>query len=253
MTDPLTIVRLEKAAIDNGFDRALERVGDWHPFESTHAPLKVWLSRLTPDGIFVALSREDVCQALLELGVPVAVNIPDHSAACLCVENIVRLNQLLRRAYQLARTLPNELLHTFIDKTAPLPRRTEAERLVIQRVGQDIFREGLLEFWEGKCAVTGLAVPELLRASHIKPWAACATDAERLDVFNGFLLAPHLDAAFDAGFITVARDGTVIVSGVLTPAAREVLGLTSPLKVRQLADGHRQYLLWHREREFKSA
>jgi len=62
----------------------------------------------------------------------------------------------------------------------------------------------LLDLWEGRCAVTGLAVPELLRASHIKPWADCETDAERLDVYNGFLLAPHLDAAFDLGFITVA-------------------------------------------------
>ena len=52
--------------------------------------------------------------------------------------------------------------------------------------------------------MTGLDVPELLRASHIKPWADCGTDAERLDVFNGLLLAPHLDAAFDAGFITIA-------------------------------------------------
>ncbi|MDC0682621.1 HNH endonuclease signature motif containing protein [Sorangium atrum] len=50
--------------------------------------------------------------------------------------------------------------------------------------------------------MTGLAVPALLRASHIKPWADCETDAERLDVYNGILLAPHLDAAFDRGFIT---------------------------------------------------
>jgi len=28
-------------------------------------------------------------------------------------------------------------------------------------------------------------------------------DSERLDVFNGLLLAPHLDAAFYGGFITV--------------------------------------------------
>jgi len=50
--------------------------------------------------------------------------------------------------------------------------------------------------------VTGLAMSKLLRASHIKPWAACAADAERLDVYNGLLLAPHLDALFDAGLIS---------------------------------------------------
>lgn len=62
----------------------------------------------------------------------------------------------------------------------------------MQRVGQDIFRQGLMECWESRCAITGLAIPELLRASHIKPWADCATDAERLDVYNGLLLAPIL-------------------------------------------------------------
>jgi hypothetical protein len=65
----------------------------------------------------------------------------------------------------------------------------------------------------------------LLRASHTKPWADCETDAERLDVYNGILLAPHLDAAFDQGFITVADDGTIVVSDALGADARTVLGL----------------------------
>ena len=101
------------------------------------------------------------------------------------VSDIARLHPLLRRAFQLSRTLPDALLRVFQDETAYLPRATEAERLVVQRVGQDIFRRCLLEYWDGRCAITGLAVPELLRASHIKPWAACDTDAERLDIFNG--------------------------------------------------------------------
>ena len=65
--------------------------------------------------------------------------------------------------------------------------------------------------------ITGLGAPELLRASHIKPRADCDTDAERLDVFNGLLLAPHLDAVFDSGFITIAEDGTVLLSNALPP------------------------------------
>src|ERR1019366_1887524 len=111
-----------------------------------------------------------------------------------------------------SRTLPDELLTQFAKKTATMPRSTEAERLVVQRVGQDVFRGGLLDYWDGPCAATGLAVTELLRASHIKPWAKCDSDAERLDVFNGLLLAPHLDAVFDAGDMTVADDGEVVGS-----------------------------------------
>jgi predicted restriction endonuclease len=112
---------------------------------------------------------------------------------------------------------------------------------------------GGLDYWEGRCAITGLAVPELLRASHIKPWADCDSDAERLDVFNGFLFSPNLDAAFDRGFITVADDGSVIVSGMLDVAARRTLGLDVALRVqmRLLHEAHRNYMRWHRERVFQ--
>jgi putative restriction endonuclease len=54
-----------------------------------------------------------------------------------------------------------------------------------------------MEYWNGRCPLTGIDQPELLRASHIKAWAACESDRERLDVHNGLLLAAHLDAAFD--------------------------------------------------------
>jgi hypothetical protein len=53
----------------------------------------------------------------------------------------------------------------------------------------------------------------------IQPWAACATDAERLAAFNGLLLAPDLDAAFDLGFITVEGDGAVVVVRPLRTSA----------------------------------
>lgn len=161
------------------------------------------------------------------------------------------LHRLLRRAFQLSKALPNELLHTFEKQVAALPKTTEAERLVVQRVGQNLFRDGLLDLWEGRCAATGLAVRALLRASHIKPWADCETDAERLDVYNGILLAPHLDAAFDRGFITVQDDGAIVVSDALQADGRVILGLDRPLRARSLADGHRAYLPWHRDRVFQ--
>ena len=123
---------------------------------------------------------------------------------------------------------------------------------MVQRVGQDIFRRGLLEYWDGRCAITGLDIPDLLRASHIKPWADCDTDAARLDVYNGLLLAPHLDAAFDAGFITVAEDGTVVISDSLQSGARSALGLDGTLNVHGLHHAHERYLPWHRTSIFRS-
>ncbi len=152
---------------------------------------------------------------------------------------------MLRRAFQLGRALPDEPLRVFERETAYLPRSTEVERLVVQRIGQDLFRERLLDYWQGRCAVTGLAVPELLRASHIKPWAQCDSDAERLDVYNGILLAPHLDAAFDAALITFADDGELLISARLDRASCRQLGIVAPMKLSRIEPEHRRYLAWH--------
>ncbi len=250
---PVIASRLEKAATDNGFDQELPREGDWLGFASTQCPLRVWLGTFG-DAVFLAtFSQQNVARALGEYGTPMAAPLPKGALGGRTVTDIPSLHRLLRRAFQLSKTLPDELLHSFEKQTATLPRTTEAERLVVQRVGQDLFRHGLLEYWEGRCAITGLAVPELLRASHIKPWADCSNDAERLDVYNGILLAPHLDAAFDRGFITVADNGAIVVSDVLDTDARAILGLEQPLRVRALHDGHRPYLPWHRERVFRAA
>ncbi|HYD51658.1 MAG TPA: HNH endonuclease [Gemmatimonadaceae bacterium] len=251
MTDPVALVRLEKAALDNGFDRELPHLADWLGFGSTHAPLEVWLRAKEDLQLVVAVSRVDVAKALGDLGAASSVKHPLESAVCLDVETISELGRLLRRAYQLARTLPHQLLHDFEQRTAGMPRATEAERLIVQRVGQDVFRCGLLEYWEGRCAATGLAVTELLRASHIKPWADCATDAERLDVFNGLLLAPHLDAAFDKGFITVNELGAVVISPALAESARLQLGLAEGFKIERLTPAHQEYLRWHRDHVYR--
>jgi predicted restriction endonuclease len=250
---PATATRLEKAAVDNGFDQELPCDEGWLSFASTQAPLRIRLTALGADRFLVTFSQAHVARALADHGTPTDARLPEGATAGRTVTDIPALHRLVRRAFQLSRTLPDELLRAFERRTASLPKTTEAERLVVQRVGQDIFRAGLLDYWEGCCAITGLAVPELLRASHIKPWADCATDAERLDVFNGILLAPHLDAAFDRGFITLANDGTVIVSPALPEPDREILDLHQPLRVRSLADGHRHYLPWHREHAFKHA
>lgn len=248
---PIIASRLEKAATDNGFDQALPPEGSWLAFASTACPLRVWLGAFSDAVFLAAFSQQNVTRALGEYGTPMAAPLPKGATAGRSVLDIPALHRLLRRALQLSKTLPNELLHTFEKQVATLPKTTEAERLVIQRVGQNLFREGLLDLWEGRCAVTGLAVPELLRASHIKPWADCATDAERLDVYNGILLAPHLDAAFDRGFITLQDDGAIIISDALEADDRAVLGLDRPLRVRGITDSHRGYLPWHRERVFK--
>src|SRR6266478_8616464 len=75
------------------------------------------------------------------------------------------------------------------------------------RIGQDLFRQALMEYWNSRCPLTGITDAALLRASHIVPWAECATDELRLDVHNGLLLSALWDSGLDAGLITFANDG----------------------------------------------
>lgn len=91
--------------------------------------------------------------------------------------------------------------------------------------------------------------PSLLRASHALPWAQ-ASDAERLDVFNGLLLVAHLDAAFDGGLLAIGEDGHVLLSSKLKESTTEVLAVRPGWRVR-LSPSHARYLAWHREYKFK--
>lgn len=115
-----------------------------------------------------------------------------------------------------------------------------------------MFRTALLDYWQGKCCVTGLDVPELLRASHIRPWAQCETDEQRLDVFNGLLLAPHLDALFDGGWITFGADGRVIRSPSLSVDAAARLAFDAGWVVAGKKPGHEDYLRHHRWHVFRA-
>lgn len=165
------------------------------------------------------------------------------------------LGRLLRRAAELAMSLPNSAAEQYAAEVAKLeaapPSSTEVLALVKQRRGQDIFRKALMDYWSGACAVTGIAVPELLRASHAKPWADCATDEERLNVFNGFLLCAHLDALFDRGLMTFDEKGTGQFSSHLDSATRSKLGLENTIQLRWLNPQHETFLAWHRQNVFR--
>jgi predicted restriction endonuclease len=126
---------------------------------------------------------------------------------------------------------------------------TERRALVLSRIGQGDFRESLMRLWGGRCAVTGLDLPVLLRASHIKPWRD-SDNRERLDPFNGLLLAPAYDAAFDAGLITFTDEGHVIQSDWLTPPRLQAAGLHPEAQIAGLQAGHRNYLGHHRQNVF---
>ncbi len=163
------------------------------------------------------------------------------------------LASLLRRAASLSRALPSQAENDYQNAVAAELAEllsgiagTEVEHMVRQRVGQNKFRDAMLDYWSGACAVTGVAIPEVLRASHAKPWAECTTDAERLDVFNGFLLSANLDALFDRFLISFDDEGILIVSPALTRVDLQPLGIIPGMKLRWINAMHLPYLTYHR-------
>ncbi|CAE6777690.1 hypothetical protein R75777_04206 [Paraburkholderia nemoris] len=234
---PLERLRVEKASADCGFERT--------PILLSDGGLELRSARF-PEAIFVHI-REGV----FRVSASNDVLLDGADASETSVGDLDQLYAVLQRASAIARTIPNRVADQFRRAKKHLPQTTEAERLVVQRVGQDLYRSALMDYWQGRCCVTGLAVPALLRASHIKPWAKCESDDEKLDVFNGFLLAPHVDALFDGGWISFSDQGSLLVSDALPSAARAQLGISPEWTIRNLKPAHAPYLTFHRANLFR--
>jgi hypothetical protein len=235
-----------KAAWQHGFRLSLGEKDGWASFGSTTAQGTIWLAAESSGGPwFLGLDHPGT---VTELALPPAQQ-PGPGIIRYSFPNLTALYSILTRVYQLATSLPDAPLKNFKEKTLHLPRQTEVERLVVQRIGQDIFRESLLEYWQGRCPLTGITDPALLRASHIIPWNECADDAQRLDVHNGLLLSALWDAAFDRALVTFTDDGTPEFSPALSSEARKALYWIEPLPLTNL---HRKNLQKHRLRQAAS-
>lgn len=175
------------------------------------------------------------------------------ASACFLARTERDLARLFDHAARLARTLPDLPCQQFEQAVAQElsglcgpTAATEVERMVRQRVGQQVYRQSLMDYWGGACAVTEIAIPELLRASHARPWAECCTDEERLNVFNGFLLAAHLDALFDRHLMTFTETGQAVFAPSVTPEVRHKLALGEDLRLRWVSPNHMPFLQEHR-------
>lgn len=100
---------------------------------------------------------------------------------------------------------------------------TERRAIVKSRIGQGQFRDKLL-FKYKKCIITGISIPQVLVASHIKPWAAC-DNKERLDVDNGLILSATYDRLFDSGLISFNENGRLYISRAINENNRSLLAL----------------------------
>jgi hypothetical protein len=245
---PGFIVRTEahKAASHNGYRLVRDVENGWLRFGSTTAKGDIWIAAASESGPWLlSIERSETVD---ELGSPSASVEGAPGKASYSFQTLEGLYRTLDHTYRLGLSLPDVPLGKFRFAIRNLPRTTEAERLVIQRIGQDLFRQALIEYWNGRCPITGITDPALLRASHIVPWSECESDEQRLDVHNGLLLSALWDAAFDAGLVSFADDGGVLISPELGAEAKQQFGASAHRTIQGLTSLHQSNLQWHRTR-----
>ena len=116
----------------------------------------------------------------------------------------------------------------------------EVDRLSVveSRPYQYNLRRKLIEIYGGKCAICGIDIQEILRASHIIRHSENKKTAKRLD--NAILLCSLHDSLFDKGLITITHNnGTygIEISGKLresrSNAAKELCENLAKAKFRE--------------------
>ena len=115
------------------------------------------------------------------------------------------------------------------------------------RVGHEFFSEQVRLAHDYRCCLSGIddTQPSILIASHIKPWSK-SNGEEKLDVYNGLLLAPHYDKLFDQGFISFSGSGALMLSTELSEHLVEDWKLEGK-KLHRVHPKTAGYLEFHRD------
>lgn len=156
-----TLLRMR--ATDEGLDRALPPEGAWLVFTAAGNLATVWMAG---DGAthLVAAAPAAVAAEVGDVG-----GVAPWSEA----------HQPLRR---LELAVEAALVADGGERT------TERVAEVRQRVGQDLFRDALMRYWGGRCAISGVGEPALLRASHAKPWKAAGHRSSAIELAGSSVL-----------------------------------------------------------------
>ena len=155
-----------------------------------------------------------------------------------------------------AQQIKARLLNSSIEKIIGVDEKDlvgkDKQTVVKQRVNQSVFRSMILNYYDNRCAITGINIPELLIASHIIPWAK--NQKERLNPENGICLSALYDKAFDHGYISFDNQYRVLLSEKLKNYKHEVYYSKhfSPIEgqtiyLPEYHQPNKLFLEWHRD------
>ena len=110
-----------------------------------------------------------------------------------------------------------------------------------------MYREGLLKKYHSRCIITQINLPEILIASHIKPWSV-SDNQERITPENGLLLSATYDRLFDQGLISFENDGRILLSSMITTDNAQKLKIDNGKKYDiQYNPSMKDFLAYHRD------
>jgi len=147
---PSFIIETEatKAAFQNDYQQAQGWTAGWGRFTSPSAPGTIYLAAATPEGPWLLALDHLTAAEALELE---PLTQPSPGVACFALPTLTALHQAISQAYDLSMALPYSPVAAFTAKAQNLPKAIEAERLVVQRIGQDLFRAALMSLWKARC------------------------------------------------------------------------------------------------------
>ena len=230
-------IYLQKLLTDAGYDRHTIE-GDWIIAASSYYHHSVTL--LIDEIPILALPQE------------IAIQLNLHEAG-----NFIPLEST-PDGFPMGMALKIDTLLHWLKKSIKLPTEkpmgittTDVESLRKERRGQEKLRKALDDYWQNQCAVTEVKNRDFLVASHIKPWAECDSDEERLDIYNALLLNTALDRAFDQGYISFDEEGAIILSPHWNWDEAGSMGIHKAMRLRHFTRKHAEYLIYHQEHVFK--
>lgn len=118
---------------------------------------------------------------------------------------------------------------------------------------QIFFKDTLMHEFDHSCPICHIKMPQLLIASHIKPFRDCAHIYEPATHDNGLLLCRNHDYLFDQGYITFTEDGQLIVSKALMDKDPKIdhFNFCDQLNNLYLTENRKKFLQYHRTNIFK--
>lgn len=166
-----------------------------------------------PDGIFrneedISYYRDNYCSASILNFIAFLPVLEREDLMIEAVSNIDNPKKIAKKLISIE--IPNE--KKFIESLKS-KKGKEVVREIKTRQNQHVFRKMILGNYHNRCCLSGLPIREVLRASHISPWAE--DEKNRLNPENGLCLAATYDAAFDRYLISFDEDYRLILSPAL--------------------------------------